>query len=143
MVSHIRIMKILICCSKFLYDKIPPIKEKLEKMVHNITMPNSYEEPLKEEEMKKISQEEHSKWKGNMIRLQTEKVKANDAVLILNFEKNGQKNYIGGATFLEIFRAFDSGKKIFLFNSIPDNILRDELMGMNPVIINGDLSRIK
>ena len=136
-------MKIFICCSKFLYDKIPPIKEELEKMGHSITLPNSYEEPLKEEEIKKISQEEHSKWKGNMIRLQTEKVEANDAVLVLNFNKNGQKNYIGGATFLEIFRAFDSGKKIFLLNPIPDNILKDELIGMNPTIINGNLSRIK
>ena len=112
-------------------------------MGYSITLPNSFEEPLKEEKIKKISQEEHSKWKGNMIRLQTEKVKANDAVLILNFEKNGQKNYIGGATFLEIFRAFDTGKKIFLFNSIPDNILKDELIGMNPTVINGDLLRIK
>ena len=78
-----------------------------------------------------------------MIRLQTEKVETNDAVLVLNFDKNGQKNYIGGATFLEIFRAFDLGKKIFLLNPIPDNILKDELIGMNPTIINGDLSRIK
>jgi len=136
-------MKIFICCSKFLYDKIPPIKDKLEELGHVVTVPNSYEEPLKEEEMKKISQKEHSKWKGNMIRLQAKKVEANDAVLILNFEKNGQKNYIGGATFLEVFRAFDSGKKIFLFNPIPDNILKDELIGMNPTIINGDLSLIK
>lgn len=136
-------MKIFICCSKFLYDKVPPIKEKLEKMGHIITVPNCYDDPMKEEEMKKVGYEEHSKWKRNMIRLQAEKVEANDAVLILNFEKNGQKNYIGGATFLEIFRAFDSSKKIFLFNPIPDNILKDELIGMNPTIINGDLSRIK
>ena len=136
-------MKIFICSSKFLYNKIPPIKEELEKIGHIITLPNSYEEPLKEEEIKKMGQKEHSKWKGNMIRLQAEKVEANDAVLILNFDKNGQKNYIGGATFLETFRAFDLGKKIFLFNPIPDNILKDELIGMNPVIINGDLLRIK
>lgn len=136
-------MKIFICCSKFLYDKVPPIKEELEKMGHSITLPNSYEEPLKEEEIKKISQEEHSEWKGNMIRLQTEKVESSDAVLVLNFDKNGQKNYIGGATFLEIFKAFEIGRKIFLFNPIPDNILKDELIGMNPRIINGDLSRIK
>lgn len=135
-------MKIFICCSKFLYDKIPPIKNKLEEKGHIITVSNSYDAPLKEEEMKKISREEYSKWKGNIIRLQSEKVEANDTVLILNFEKNGQKNYIGGATFLEIFRAFDSGKKIFLFNPIPDNILKDELIGMNPTIINGNLSLI-
>lgn len=77
-----------------------------------------------------------------MIRLQEEKVRGNDAVLVLNFEKNGQKNYIGGATFLEIFRAFDYGRKIFLYNPIPDSIFKDELTGMNPKVIYGDLSLI-
>ena len=136
-------MKIFICCSKFLYNKVPPIKEELEKMGHVITVPNCYNEPMKEEEMKKISYEEHSKWKRNMINLQAEKVEANDAILVLNFKKNSQENYIGGATFLEIFRAFDSSKKVFLFNPIPDNILKDELIGMSPIIINGNLSLIK
>ncbi len=136
-------MKILICCSKFLYNRVPLIKEKLEKQGHMATLPNSYEEPLKEEEMKKISQEEHRRWKSDMIKLQAVKVKANDAVLVLNFDKNGQKNYIGGATFLEIFRAFELNKKIFLFNPVPEGILKDELMAMGPVIINGDLAKIK
>ncbi len=77
-----------------------------------------------------------------MLKKQDAKVLANDAILVLNFEKNGQPNYIGGATFLEIFRAFNADKKIFLFNSIPENIFKDELLGMNPVVINGDLSKI-
>jgi len=136
-------MKIFICCSKFLYDRVPLIKKELEKQGHIVALPNSYEEPLKEEEMKKISQEEHRRWKGDMIRLQSVKVKANDAVLVLNFDKQGQKNYIGGATFLEIFRAFELNKKIFLFNPVPKGILKDELMGMSPVIIKGDLLKIK
>ncbi len=122
---------------------VSPIKETLEKAGHNITLPNSYDEPLKEEEMKKIGQEEHRIWKSNMIRLQLQKVKDNDAVLVLNFEKNGQQNYIGGATFLEIFRAFDSDKKIFLYNPIPQNIFEDELRAMNPLVIGGDISLVK
>ena len=40
-----------------------------------------------------------------------------DAVLVLNLdkEKNGEilKNYIGGATFLEMYDAFRLGKKIY------------------------------
>ena len=135
-------MKIFICCSKHFYYKIPPIKEELEKNSHIITPPNSYDEPFKEEEMKKESSEAHIKWKSNMIKLQEEKVRNNDAILVLNFEKNGNKNYIGGATFLEIFRAFDLNKKIFLFNPIPENIFKDELIAMNPIIIFGDLSKI-
>ncbi len=135
-------MKIFICCSKHIYDKIPPIKDQLEEMGHVITLPNSYDQPLMEEDMKKAGAEIHREWKADMLKKQDAKVLDNDAILVLNMEKHGQQNYIGGATFLEIFRAFDSGKKVFLFNPIPDNIFRDELLGMNPIIIHGDLSLI-
>jgi hypothetical protein len=97
---------------------------------------------MKEEDMKKIGPEAHQRWKANMIRLQAVKVAANEAILVLNLEKNGQPNYLGGATFLEIFCAFDAGKKIFLYNPIPENIFKDELLGMNPMVIGGDLSKI-
>ena len=136
-------MKIFICCSKHIYNRISPIKETLEKTGHIITLPNSYDVPMKEEEMKKIGAEEHKNWKASMLRLQKEKVEKNDALLVLNMEKNGQKNYIGGATFLEIFMAFELGKKIYLFNPITDSLLKDELLGMGPIIINGNLGLIK
>ena len=136
-------MKIGIFCSKYFYDRIPEIKEKLEQEDHEITLPNSYEEPFKEEEIKKISKEEHQKWKANMMKLHDSTIRKVDAILVLNFEKNNQSNYIGGATFLEIYKAFELEKPIFLMNPIPNNIFEDELKGMNPVIINGDLSKIK
>lgn len=136
-------MKIFICSSKYFYKDIPPIKEFLESKGHIITLPNSYDNPGMEDKMRNISQEEHSAWKGEMLRLQKEKVRDCDAILVLNLEKNGQKNYVGGATFLEVYMAFDFQKKIFLYNDFPDNILRDELVGMNPSIINGNLELIK
>jgi len=135
-------MKIFICCSKHFYNKIPEIKDKLEKMGHIITLPNSYDRPFNEEEMKKLGKEEHSKWKGEKLKLQIDKVKQNDALLVLNFEKNGIQNYIGGATFLEMFKAWELEKKIFLFNQIPEGMLKDEIIGFNPIIIEGDLSKI-
>lgn len=135
-------MKIFICCSKYFYDRIPPIKEALETAGHTITLPNSYDQPFKEEEMKNLGREEHRKWKAEKLREQAGKVDRNDAVLALNFDKNGQENYIGGATFLEIFKAFELNKKIFLYNPVPDNLLKDELCSMNPIIINGNLSII-
>ena len=65
----------------------------------------------------------------------------------MNFdkEKDGQvlKNYIGGATFLEMYDAFRLGKKIFLYNEIPNGMLFDEIEGFNPIIINGNLDIIK
>ncbi len=136
-------MKIFICSSKYIYDKIPPIKEELEGAGHLITLPNSYEEPMKEEEMKKVGERDHVEWKAAMIRTHRGKIEDNDAILVLNFEKNDIKNYIGGATFLEIYEAFMQNKKIFLYNPIPEGILADELRGFGPIILNGDLSQIK
>src|SRR3989344_2856023 len=103
-------MKIFIICSKHFYEKVMPIKKVLEAQGHRITLPNSFDEPFKEEEVKKQSKKEHIRWKQGMIRLQDTKIQAVDAVLVLNFEKHGQKNYIGGATFLEVFKAWDLGK---------------------------------
>ncbi len=135
-------MNIFICASKHNYDKVAPVKEQLEALGHSITLPNSYDEPMKEEEVRQQGAAAHREWKAMMLHEQEEKVRANDAVLVLNFEKRGQANYIGGATFLEIFKAFELGKKIFLYNPVPDNIFTDELLGMGPLVINGDLSLI-
>lgn len=135
-------MKIFICCSKHFYHKIPPIKESLERAGHIITPPNSYDAPFKEEEMKQASKDAHINWKSNMMRQQEPKVRANDAILVLNFDKNDQKNYIGGATFLEIFKAFELNKKIFLYNSIPESIFKGEIIAINPSVIDGDLSKL-
>ncbi len=135
-------MKIFICASKHLYSHIPPIKEFLEKRGDIVTLPNSYDNPGKEQSMKDLSPQDHSEWKASMIRLQKQKVSDNDAILVINTEKNGQENYIGGATFLEIYMAFELGKKIFLYNPIPENILKDELLGMCPIIINKNLDLV-
>lgn len=136
-------MKIFIASSKHNYYRIPDIKKKLEELGHIITLPNSYDNPLREEEMKKLSKEEHIKWKSEMMRKDKLNIMPNDAVLVLNFEKNGQENYIGGATFLEIYKAWEMNKKIFLFNPIPKSNFKDELIGINPIIINGNLEEIK
>ena len=70
-----------------------------------------------------------------------------DAVLVLNYdkEKNGKvyKNYIGGATFLEMYDAFRFGKKIFLMNDIPEGMLFDEIEGFGPVVLKENLDLLK
>ncbi len=135
-------MKIFIVCSKYFYDQVIPIKNQLEEIGHEIMLPNSFEAPFKEEEMKSLSKEAHKEWKRKMIRLHEPKIKQNDAILVLNFEKKGMANYIGGATFMEIVKAFELGKQIFMYNPIPDNIFKDELTAIDPVIIDGNLTKL-
>ena len=136
-------MKIMIIFSKHFYNKIPEIKNSLEKKGHKITLPNSYKKPFKEEEIKNLSKEEHIKWKSKMMKMHEPKIKKNDAVLVLNLEKNKIPNYIGGGTFMEIVKAWELRKKIFFYNPLPKCSFTDELIGINPIIINKNLEIIK
>ena len=135
-------MRIFICASKHCYQHVERVKEKLEEKGHIVTVPNSFEEPMKEEELRSLGVDAHREWKRGMLEKQKAEVDANDAILVLNFEKNGQQNYIGGATFLEIYRAFDTGKPVYLYNAIPEGMLYDELLGMGVIVIDSDLTKI-
>ena len=140
-------MKILIICSKQFYPKIEEIKKKLEDKNIEVFLPNCYDNPKMEDEMWKLGKEKHQEFKAKMYKQSENTIKNMDAVLVLNYDKEKEgkvyKNYIGGATFLEMYDAFRLNKKIFLINDIPNGMLYDEIEGFNPIIINGDLNLIK
>ena len=140
-------MKLLIICSKNFYSKIEKVKSILEEKNIEVYLPNCYEDPTTEQRMWDLGKEEHQKFKAKMYKQSEDTISKMDAVLVLNFDKNKDgvvyKNYIGGATFLEMYDAFRLGKKIFLFNQIPVGMLYDEIEGFNPIVINGNLDLIK
>ncbi|MCK9578258.1 hypothetical protein M0R01_02070 [bacterium] len=71
-------------------------------------------------------------------------MQGSDAVLVMNVDKNGIKNYIGGNTLMEMGFAHVLNQKIFLMNPIPEiPYYNTEIEAMKPVIINGDYSLIK
>lgn len=139
-------MKILIICSKKFYDKIPNIKEQLKKNNHIVYLPNCYDAPDTEEKMRTLGEKEHKEFKAKMFRQSEDTIKQMDAVLVLNFDKEKDgiiyKNYIGGATFLEMYDAFRFKKNIYLYNEVPEGILKDETIGFDPIVINGDINKI-
>lgn len=66
-----------------------------------------------------------------------------DAVLVMNLDKHGVKNYIGGNTLMEIGFAHVLEQKIFLYNPIPEiPYYKTEIEAVRPIIINGDLLKI-
>ena len=140
-------MKTLIICSKNFYSEIEFIKKELEKRKIEVYLPNCYDKPETEEKMWELGKEKHQEFKAKMYKQSEEVISNMDAVLVLNQDKkkNGQiyKNYIGGATFLEMYDAFRMNKKIYLYNDIPEGILYDEIEGFNPIIINKDLNIIE
>ena len=135
-------MRIFLISSKRFYDRIPPIAEELERLGHSVTLPNCYDDPGTEERFRALGAEEHGRWKASMIMHSLGIIQDSDAVLVLNFDKDGSKNYIGGATFLEMYDAFRLGKKIYIYNPIPEGMLKDEILGFQPVILEGNLARI-
>jgi hypothetical protein len=135
-------MKIFLCASRANYDRVGPVRDELERRGHQVTLPNNFDDPGREDAIKSSETGTFVSWKSEMLRLQASKVAANDAVLVLNFERDGHRNHLGGATFLEVFKAWELGKKIYLYNSVPESILRDELTAMSPTILDGDLDRL-
>jgi hypothetical protein len=78
------------------------------------------------------------------IRQHYDHILKSDAILIVNAEKKGKKNYIGGNCLMEMGMAYVNDKKIFLLNGIPkDSPYADEILAMDPVCLNGDLAAIK
>ncbi len=136
-------MKIVICGSMTFSKEMVKTKEELKKLGHVgilTEMMNAYllDDP-KEIERVTIKY----KTEKNAIIEYWDFIKNSDAILVVNYDRKGIKNYIGGNAFLEMGFAYGFGKKIFLINSIPDMIYTDELKAMRPIIINRNLKKIK
>ena len=140
-------MKIFIVCSTSFYNQIKPIQEELERKNYEVLLPNSYDESTTDHDYSNMTNEEYVSFFKKMYNLSRNKMSQVDAILVLNFDKvkNGivYKNYIGASTFLEMYEAFMQNKKIFIYNDYPENMLYDEIKGFNPIILNGDLDKIK
>ncbi len=136
-------MKIFIISSATFYDKIKPIKEDLESMGFELLLPNTYDKRNLVKESWEKGNEVHAKLVQSLFKMSEEKIKSVDAVLCINFEKNNIENYIGGATFVELYEAFKNNKKIYLYHDIPKGMLYDEISSFEPIVINEDLTLIK
>lgn len=67
-----------------------------------------------------------------------------DAILVLNLDRHRIKGYIGGNTLMEIGFAHVLNQKIFLYCPIPDMpFCKSEIEAVCPIVINGDLLKIK
>ena len=85
----------------------------------------------------------HDKNEHDAIRKFWEIIKKSDAILVLNYDRKGTKNYIGGNTLMEIGFAHVLNKPIFLMNPIPDiEYYRPEIEAVSPVILEQNLNQI-
>jgi len=145
-------MKITLCGSISFAEEMSELKEKLEDMGHEVFVPQSLTDfsiktahdadRLKFDDREKYINEIKPYYTKHHFNL----IEKSDAILVVNIEKKGIKNYIGGATFAEVMVAVFLNKKIFFLNPIPRDerlsSMIDELEGAKPVILNGNLERI-
>ena len=146
-------MKITICGSIAFQDEVLSVKEKLEKLGHEVKV---WPLEIKDEKGQLISVTEYykirkvasddEKWvwdrKAEAVLEHFNKIVWSDAILVVNYDKNDIKGYIGGNTLMEMGLAFFLKKKIYLLNKIPALPYKEEILGVKPIIINGDLSKI-
>ena len=147
-------MKITICGSTAFIDEMGTISKQLEDLGHEVKFP-----PVKV--IDKDGNELHTRdyykmkkatpmddpefWKThtNRIRSHFDKVSWGNAVLITNYDKNNIPYYIGPNTLMEMGVAFHLNKIIFLLNPVPEIAWKEEILGMQPIILNGKLENIK
>ena len=136
-------MKIILCGSIAAGKEIVDIQHKLKDMGHQVEIPTS----LKNEYLKnrtEVSTQEKAadKIQFDLIKGYYEKIKLHDAVLVVNVDKRGEKNYIGSNTFLEMGFAHVLNKKLYCLNPLPDLPYTSELAAMQPPILNGNLTAL-
>jgi predicted RNA-binding protein with PUA domain len=137
-------MKIVICGSMTLAQKMLEAERELQSRGHQIILPEFVREyAVLENAEDRHSESAKNKVKYGLIRQYFEKIRESDAVLVLNEERHGIPDYIGGNSFLEMGFAHVLVKEIYLLNPIPKMSYTDEIRAMRPIVINRDYNLIK
>lgn len=147
-------MKITICGSMALIDQMHEIGDRLKQLGHQVRIP---EVEIKDPSGNTLSQKDYDLvrknatendtwiWEINREAMRDHFVKITwaDAILVPNFEKNGVPGYIGPNTLMEMGLALFLNKKIYLLYPIPNIDSKEEILGINPTVLNEDLSLIR
>ncbi len=131
-------MKITICGSMYHIDAMVRAEATLSQLGYEIATPNRSEN----HDHTTRADKERVARKGFLIKDHFDKITSSEAVLIFNEEKNGVPGYIGGNTLMEMAFAYAQGIEIFMWRSAPDLSYKDEVMAMEPIILDGDITAI-
>lgn len=128
------------------YQEMRAIKDGLEVLGHEVLVPMEVENntvPIEALPQTTDADKISAKIEYDFIREHFFKIQVSEAILVLNYEKKGVPGYIGGNTFLEMGYAFGFGKKIYLMFPVPKTDYSVEMYSMQPIVIDGDITKIK
>jgi hypothetical protein len=148
---------ITLCGSMIFLDKMRAIAEELESFGYSVTCPELTEEEKKNGAVTFIDHinslggieqvaTDDAIWKvkGNAIQGYKKEIDRSDALLVCNFDKGDRKSRIGDNSFLEMGYAFFTDKTILVLQGPPYGDEKiEEVLGMTPIFLNGDISAIK
>lgn len=140
---------ITICSSANFYKQVGELQEELEKQGLTAIIPAM---ATKMKENGDFDVSHYKTWfadpndyhkKAALMRGHFDEVAKADAILVVNNEKHGVANYIGGNVLMEMALAFYQRKPIFILNEIPeDSSFAEEIKGFEPVVLRGDASQL-
>lgn len=87
-----------------------------------------------------LPEEEVVERKGRFVRRHFANIALAKSVLVCNYEKNGIANYVGTNSHMEMTAGFVYEKPLFLLNPVPFQDSREEVLALEPTVLNGDLS---
>ena len=152
-------MKITICGSMAFHAEMEKIARQLHKNKHEVKVPLLRIKVKEKGRDRKMSiralieqnggvdafPQDHSIWdeKADAIDDHFKKVEWSNAILVANYPKHNIDGYVGGNTLMEIAVAFYLKKKIYILFPISSELsYKEEILGMYPTIIKGDLSLV-
>ena len=141
---------IVICSSASFYKQVIEAERQLKNLGFKVKTPLTATKMKSSGDFRVetyktwMEKPEDYKRKAYLTRKHFNEIKKGDITLILNYKKNGKNGYIGGAVLMEMALAFYLKKPIYMLNPIDDSSkYKEELYGMLPKIINGDLLKVK
>lgn len=147
-------MKITLCGSIAFYEEMESAKSALESLGHEVQLPPSHVEnergeriPVQEFYRMRKTTTADTGWvwerKQGLMSSYFDTIAWADAILVVNQKKNGIDGYIGANTFLEMGIALSMKKRIFVLHALPDQeYIREELLGMQPIVLEGNFGRV-
>lgn len=140
---------ITICSSANFYKTVVELQEQLEKAGFKVLVP---ETATKMKKSGDYDASHYRTWLGDandypkkarLIRLHFGEITKSDAVLVVNNQKHGVKNYIGGNVLMEMGLAFHLKLPIYLWNDVPsESNFLEEILAMTPIALNGRLDKL-
>lgn len=122
-------------------------KKTLEANGHSVQVPCDTD--LLIEDPKLIDDLEKNKQhciENNILKTCFDQVAKSDAVLVMNYPKNGIDGYVGTCTFMDLGVAHFLGKQVYLLYPTPDqheHRWAHEVEILQPIILDGNLSNLK